>query len=629
MCGIIGVIAKNKEGEDWLRFIKSAADQLKLRGPDSEKFFEEKEIGLGHCRLTIIDLSEKADQPMADAGKRFIIIYNGEIFNFKELRKDLQQKGIVFTTNSDTEVLLSLYAMHGKEMLHLLNGFFSFAIYDRQENSCFIARDRFGVKPLLYYEDDSHFVFGSELKALLQFPIDRTTDSTSLYTYLQLNYIPSPPTIYQKVKHLMPGHFLFYKDGGVMNDEYYSLPKIIPHKKEASNYEKAKKLLVDLLDDSVKTRLISDVPLGGFLSGGIDSSIICGLASRHTKHLKTFSIGYKEDEFFDETKYARLVAKHFNCEHTVFTLSRNDLAEALHSVLNYLDQPFGDSSALPVFVLSKFTRNHVKVALSGDGADELFGGYLKHSAEYRARNPKLPEHAALLFSPLLKKFSQSRNTQSGNVFRRLQKFTEGMKMNPADRYWRWCSVANEQDAGKMLGSENGREEFFSRKKYLTRFIQSTREINNVLENDLHLVLPDDMLVKEDLMSMANGLEVRTPFLDYRVVEFAFSLPGNFKIDRNQRKKILRDAFKEFLPAELYNRPKKGFEIPLHSFLTKELKSTVENHLSNNFINDQNIFSVKEVQRLKEQLFSGNPGDSAARVWGLLMFQHWWKRWLSS
>lgn len=628
MCGIAGVIAKKDEGKSWMPFVSAATHALESRGPDDQNFFEEGSVSFGHCRLSIIDLSERANQPMHDELNRYVIIYNGEIFNFRSLRKDLEQEGISFTTNSDTEVLLKLYARHSREMLSLLNGFFALAIYDRRKKTCFIARDRFGVKPLFYYEDENVLAFGSEIKALMKFPVGKETDETSLYEYLQLNYIPAPNTIYRSVKKLLPGSYLWIENSKVIDHQWYEIEPDALNGGRALNYVESQKKLFELMSDAVKIRLIADVPLGSFLSGGIDSSIVAGLATHHTRHLKTFSIGYSDDDFFDESDYALLVAEHFKTDHTVFTLSRNDLLESLDDVLNYFDEPFGDSSALPVYILSKLTRRHVKVALSGDGADEIFGGYIKHLGEYRARNAQLHERAGSFISPVLNVLPGSRNNAFANTIRQAQKFYEGMNMNDRDRYWRWCSIADEKQAGLLLKEPPDHREFNERKNKNTFFTTLIKNLNGVLLNDLKLVLPNDMLMKVDSMSMANSLEVRTPFLDYRVAEFAFSLPPSFKVDRHHRKRIVHDAFKDFLPKELYHRKKRGFEIPLHSFLIRELRSRLEENLSEKFIRDQNIFNAEAISRLKQELFSKNPGDSPARVWGLLVFQHWWKRVIS-
>ncbi len=629
MCGIAGLIAKNEQGRQWMPYMAAAAGALRQRGLDAQHFFTDELVSFGHCRLSIIDLSEAADQPMMDETGRFTIIFNGEIFNFHALREQLQAEGCHFRTHSDTEVLLHLYRKHRQAMLQQLNGFFAFAIYDHREQSCFIARDRFGVKPLLYYEDSNCLLFASEIKALLQFPWQRTMDTVSLQEYLQLNYIPAPATIFSSVKKLLPGHFLFWHNHQVTLQRYYSFPPAKHHLPAKADYATKQKELFELLDDAVRLRLISDVPLGAFLSGGLDSSVVVGLAARHTKKLKTFSIGYREDGFFDETNYAKAVARHFNTDHTVFSVTRSLLYESLFDMLDYFDEPFADSSALPVFILSRLTRQQVKVALSGDGADELFGGYIKHTAEYRARHAGLTELAIASAHPLLKLFSSSRNSRHMNRVRQLQRFAEGMKLNPQDRYWRWCSVAGYEESKALLLQDGDEGAFMKRKRSLIQNIQADGDMNDVLLNDIQLVLPNDMLYKVDAMSMANGLEVRTPFLDYRVVEFACALPAAYKVNKQYRKMIVNDAFRSLLPPELYHRPKRGFEIPLHGFLTTELRSLIENtYLSRDFIMTQQVFDWEEVNKLKRRLFSGSPGDSAARIWALIVFQHWWKKWMA-
>ncbi len=629
MCGLTGLIAKNDTGRQWMQYIHAAAGVLHQRGPDAQHFFVKETVAFGHCRLSVIDLAETAGQPMSDESGRFTIIYNGEIFNYRDLKKQLAAKGEKFHTQSDTEVLLRLYMMHGKEMLPMLNGFFAFAVFDSKEKTCFVARDRFGVKPLLYYEDENCLLFASEMKALLQFPLKRVIDAVSLQEYLQLNYIPAPDTIFAGVKKLQAGHYLWWNGLQTSLHAYYSLPAAVNNTPAPTDYAAKQQELFELLEDAVRIRLISDVPLGAFLSGGLDSSVICGLAARHTDKLKTFSIGYHEDGFFDETNYAKAVARHFNTDHTVFSVTRAQLYESLYDVLNYLDEPFADSSALPVFILSKLTRQEVKVALSGDGADELFGGYMKHTAEYRARHAGFPERAVAALYPLLKHFASSRNSTTMNRMRQLQRFAEGMYMSRQDRYWRWCSLAGDEETKALLLHGNDESMWRSRKNNLTRHVQASDDMNEVLLNDMELVLPNDMLYKVDAMSMANGLEVRTPFLDYRVAAFACSMPAECKVNKRYRKMIVNDTFRKMLPAALYHRPKRGFEIPLHGFLTTELRSQIENdYCAKDFIMSQQVFDYDVVSKLKHRLFSKNPGDSAARIWALIVFQHWWKQYMS-
>jgi asparagine synthase (glutamine-hydrolysing) len=396
------------------------------------------------------------------------------------------------------------------------------------------------------------------------------------------------------------------------------------------DYPSAQQKFKSLLEKSVQQRLVADVPIGTFLSGGIDSSVITGLASQHQSKLHTFSIGFNDEKFFDETNYANLVAKKFKTEHTVFSLNNRDLFEHVHNILDYIDEPFADSSAINVYILSKETRQHATVALSGDGADELLSGYTKHAAFYRIIHPTVFDKMIGYLSPFWKALPQSRNNFLGNKVRQLNRFAEGMKLGSQERYWRWAGYASEKETYDLLSAQSktylNQQEYETYKRDLLHHISTTESINEVLLTDMELVLPNDMLTKVDWMSMANGLEVRTPFLDYELVNFVFSLPDEYKINRGLRKRILQDTFRELLPKELYNRPKKGFEVPMLHWLRHEMKSlVVDNLLSEKTIRDQGIFDYSEVQQLKSQLYSHNPADVHARIWALVVFQWWWKK----
>lgn len=629
MCGITGVFAFNLVGKFNMIHVTAATMALAKRGPDFQDIYVDEFVGLGHRRLSIIDTRAIANQPMWDATQRYGIVFNGEIFNYRELRKELEQKGIVFSTSSDTEVLLALYMREKEACLPKLNGFFAFCIYDRQEQTFFLARDRFGIKPLVYLFDEDKFLFASEMKALLQYGIDKELDYTSLFSFLQLNYIPAPDSIFKHVKKLSPGHYLKVSRKKIERASYYAIPQRettrTPH-----SYPEAQHELKNLLENSIQLRLISDVPLGAFLSGGIDSSIIAALAARHKPDLHTFSIGFRDEPFFDETEYALLVAKKLKTDHTVFSLSRNDLLSNLNSVLDYLDEPFADSSALNVFALSHETRKHATVALSGDGADEMFGGYNKHAALMRILNPGWQEKVVQHLAPLWKILPQSRNGLISNKVRQFNRFVEGSRLSSQDRYWHWAGFASAAQAMSLLSEASiqrlSRDEYHDRKREITQHIPEQESLNDILLTDMKLVLPNDMLTKVDLMSMAHGLEVRVPFLDYRLVNFAFSLPDDFKINRSIRKRILQDTFREVLPPELYNRPKKGFEVPLLTWLRKDLKSLItDDLLAEKTIREQNIFRYDQIELLKTQLFSNNPQDIHARIWGLLVFQWWWRK----
>lgn len=629
MCGITGIFAFNLVGKFNKIHITAATMSMEKRGPDFQDIYIDEWVGLGHRRLSVIDTSEKANQPMWDASGRYCIVYNGEIFNYRELKKELEDIGIALKSESDTEVLLYLYIRDKEACLQRLNGFFAFCVYDKAEQSLFVARDRYGVKPLLYLFDEDKFIFASEMKTILRYGIDKTLDHTSLVTYLHLNYIPAPDSIFRHVKKLLPGHYLKIQAKRMMPGKWYTIPYKDGTQLNAVSFEDAKSAFARLLEKAVQRRLVADVPLGAFLSGGLDSSVVTGLASRHKSDLQTFSIGFRDEKFFDETSYAREVAKHFNTKHTVFNLSNKDLFDHLEDILDYIDEPFADSSAINVFILSKETRKHATVALSGDGADELLGGYNKHEAFYRMLHPGLKERAVMLGSALWKILPQSRNNPMANSIRQANRFAQGFRLPAAERYWKWAGFTNYIEAQSLLTPEISQtihlQEFDGRKNDILAALHQHYSINSILLTDMQLVLPNDMLVKADLMSMAHGLEIRSPFLDFELVDATFRLPGHFKVSRNKRKIILQEAFRDMLPPRLYNRPKKGFEVPMLKWLRNEMRPMVEDLLSQHFIEEQGLFRYDAVETLKKKLHSSNPGDSHARIWALLVFQSWFKK----
>lgn len=631
MCGITGVYAYNMIGRMHFVHLENATRVIESRGPDYHDSYHDNTVALGHRRLSIIDTSSSGHQPMHDATGRYLIIYNGEIFNYRELKKNLVDKGYSFNSETDTEVLLNLYIAYGKECLNKVNGFFSFAIYDKEEKTLFLARDRMGIKPLYYFHDGDKFLFGSEIKSLLKYGIPKEIDYESLWQYLQMNYISAPKTIFKGIKKLEPGHYYSISPEKIESAAYYTIPYDPQAIDKSSSYEQLQKRLFNLMEDSVQQRLVADVPLGTFLSGGIDSSVITMLAARHKPDIHSFSIGYKDLKFFDETDYARSVAKKAGIEHTVFEISSNDLLGSIEGVLDYLDEPFADSSALAVNILCRETKKHATVALSGDGADELFGGYNKHEALKKLSDGGLLMNLIAAGQPLWYMLPKSRHNKLTNLFRQLHRMSEGMKLSPAERYWRWASFATEKSAFNLLSSQSQQlvqqNAYAGFKSNFTGFIKN--DLNTQLLADCKMVLPDDMLIKVDRMSMLNSLEIRVPFLDYRIVDFAYSLPEEYKIGNGIRKRIVQDTFKEILPAELYNRPKKGFEVPLLHWLRNDLKEKItDDLLKDDFIAEQGIFDVREVRKLKKKLFSMNPGDVHARIWGLLVFQWWYRRYFS-
>lgn len=630
MCGITGVFAFSEAGKSAIVRLGLASDALRHRGPDASGTFVQGNVALAHRRLAVIAPTPSANQPFTDPTGRYTIVYNGEVFNYKALQTKLLSRGVQFYTDSDTEVVLQLYLKEGPECLKRLRGFFAFAIYDAVEQSLFIARDRYGEKPLLFYKDSDKFLFGSELKALLELGAPREMDYTSLFQYLQLTYIPAPATILKGVKKLLPGHYLLVKNNKVHESNWYKLP--FDGEKAAANaltYKQQQAKLQQLLQQAISERLLADVPIGAFLSGGIDSSIVVALAAQEMPGLQTFSVGFPEQPFFDETDYARLVANKYKTNHAELKLTNHDLYSNIFGMLDGLSEPFADSSALAVYSLSKYASQQLKVVLSGDGADELFAGYNKHRAELQVQTNSLAAGLITSFDFLWEKLPKSRNSFVTNKVRQLHRFAAGAKLPAPDRYWLWATWQQEERALALLNAEH-------RTKAATRLYKARKgrllecltrnhyDLNSVLCADWQMVLANDMLPKTDLMGMANGLEIRSPFLDHRLVKFAFSLPVASKIDNSYQKKILQDAFRHMLPAELYKRPKKGFEIPLLSFLQTEGAELVNQYLSDELIEAQQLFDVAQIRQLRQSFKGSAAGAVQTQVWMLLVFQYWWK-----
>lgn len=606
MCGITG-FKKFSDCFELDKSLESATASLKLRGPDNQSTFIDQPVGLGHTRLSILDTSDRADQPMHDKSGRYTLVYNGEIYNYKELSKTLNTE---LTTTSDTEVLLYLLIKEGAKCLEKLNGFFAFAFYDSLEKELLIARDKMGIKPLHYYHNNDFFAFGSEMKALFHFPLPKKINKKALAWYMRLTYLPQSESMIEGVRKLKPGHFISIKNSKVNITSYW---KLDTPQKFKGDYDTAKSTTVNLLEKSVERRMVADVPLGSFLSGGTDSSAVVAMACKFKTNIHTFSIGYQDHSFFDETNYAELVAEKFKTNHTTFSLTNDDLLSSLSKVIDYIDEPFADSSAIPTYILSNQVSKQLKVALSGDGADELFGGYYKHLAFNRSiTGSSFLKKSA----PLLRKMPQSRSSKIGNTVRRLSKYANLLDMPKADRYLYLASFNTEPN------------QYLKEKSSFANLFEvgnSEFGLNDFLDQDLQLVLPGDMLTKVDLMSMANSLEVRVPFLDKDMVNFARSLPADFKVSGSKRKRVLQDAFEHILPTELHHRSKKGFEVPLLHWLKHELSSEIDNVVFNeNYLNTQGLFITENVLGLKKILHSNNPMDVHVIIWTIYVFQKWYQ-----
>ncbi len=624
------MVALSERGRALLPSVRGATGTLSRRGPDHGAVWGDERVGLGHRRLAIIDTSSAANQPMWDPSGRYAIVYNGEIYNFRELRSVLAARGAPLRTQSDSEVVLHLYMEEGPRMLERLNGFFAFAVYDRAASALFLARDRFGIKPLYLYHDDDVLIFASEMKAMLSFPIPRRLDEVSLFQYLQLSYVPAPATMLRGVRKLEPGRYLLVQNGQVSEHTYYSVPSPA-RESEGDPYPVAQRELARRLESSVEKQLVSDVPLGAFLSGGLDSTIVTALAARHKADLETFSIGFPDQPLYDESADAAAAAKALGVRHTVFPVTDDDLFQHLFDVLDYTDEPFADSSALAVYILSRHVKRAVTVALSGDGADEVFGGYNKHYAEVLARRSRVRAGLVRAAAPLWRRLPRSRETAWGDAVRRFDRFARRAALPAPARYWRWCAFTDEERVTAAFSPRlrwvGESSEYAARKDEVTRWIDG-HGINDVLYADVRTVLPDDMLRKVDSMSMANGLEVRVPFLDHDVVDYAFSLPSHYKIHGHTRKRILRDAFRTVVPAATLRKRKHGFEVPLMKWFRTHLRSLIRDQLLHrDLVEQQGIFDPAAIEALLAQLDSEHPGDIAPQVWSLVVFQHWWKRYM--
>ncbi|MBK7946293.1 MAG: asparagine synthase (glutamine-hydrolyzing) [Flavobacteriales bacterium] len=619
MCGIAGYHAfSNATGS--APDLNAALRAIAHRGPDDEGTFKHGLTALGHRRLRIIDTSAAGHQPFTDDGGRYTIAFNGEVFNFPELRAQLETKGHTFRSRTDTEVVLRLYREEGPGFLHRLNGFFALAIHDKETDELFLARDRFGVKPLHWCEHNGHLLFASEQRALLAMGLPFEVDPVSLRIFLTHYYVPAPHSMLKRAFKLQPGHALVANAQGARTYRWYDVEAAAA---ETGTTSDPAGRLRELLDDAVRLRLISDVPIGSFLSGGLDSSIIAALAMRHKPDLRTFSIGYT-DRYYDETPFAEEMARHIGTDHCTFTLTSGDLAAAYEPMIAALDEPFADQSALPSYVLNQRTRAHVTVALSGDGADELFGGYRKHQAELRAAQPGIAERMALAGAPLWNMLPKSRNSAMGDRIRQLDRFARTAKLSAPERYLLLASWDDQLDARELVLEALANGEFDSRRAAITEPFNRFPAMEAMLWADLRTVLPDDMLHKVDVTSMAHGLEVRTPFLDRRVVELAFSLPAKARLRKGCGKAIVREAFGDLLPTTVLNRAKRGFEVPLTPMLKGPMRHLVESLCDAEQLRHSGL-NPESVQRILARFNSADPGSSQATVHALIVFMAWWKK----
>lgn len=620
MCGIAGYIGKGNKG-----ILESMIKSLEHRGPDFLAAEVKENVGFAHARLSILDLSSNAHQPFFSEDGRYGIVFNGEIYNYRQLKETLHTyKTFHFRSTSDTEVLLYLYIVLGEKMLPLLNGMFAFVIYDFEEKKAFIARDRMGKKPLYYAIKDQTLIFGSELKALLLHPlVNKKVNLSVLNEYLTYDYVPTPHAIIEGVEKLDGGSFMYFVNGEITEKKTYYTVKFNPTFE--GSFEEAKEQLDALLDDAVAARLIADVPLGVFLSGGLDSSTVAYYAQKNaTNRISTFSIGFN-NKSYDESDYAALVAQKLGTDHHVEFLGANDSLELLPFITERMDEPFADPSIIPTYLLSKYTRSKVTVALGGDGSDELLAGYPTFiSDRYKDFYLALPN----FFKNAIKKVANQLPPSDNNISLdfKVNQFLKGFDAQKQAIHTLWLSSFVPSQKQQLLSASVKRElNGASGLELIDEVIKpfsNENEFNKTLITYFKTYLQDDILVKVDRASMLTSLEVRAPFLDYRVVDFINTLPKEFKIKGNNGKFILKEMMRNKLPNEIIDRPKKGFGIPLSLWLRNELKGLCNELLSEENLKKHHFFDIKYVKQLQDEHFSSKK-NHRKELWNLMVFQNWY------
>jgi asparagine synthase (glutamine-hydrolysing) len=636
MCGIAGAIWNEPSVALAPQVLERMTNILRHRGPDDAGSYQSglklqagygtmPGVALGHRRLSIIDLAG-GHQPLSNEDGSVWIVFNGEIYNHRQLRQRLEGARHRFATHSDTETIVHLYEDEGLDFVRHLNGMFALAIWDANKRRLVVARDRLGKKPLYYRHEPHRLLFASELKSLLEVPdIQRRIDPQALDEYLTYQYVPHPRTIFRGFSKLPPAHYGVWENGEWTTHCYWNRDFELEVKQSMADYAEQVR---ELLTSSVQLRLESDVPLGAFLSGGIDSALVVGLMQRLMKQpVKTFSIGFGIKEY-DETAAAREVATRLGTDHHEFRVEPECL-DVLDKLIWHYDEPFADSSALPTYYVSKLTRQHVTVALSGDGGDELFGGYLRYRAvRVAAWFDRLPQFArSLAASPLW--HSLGRGARQRSLVRRIGRLTEALAYNPQRRYLEWVSLFNETRRAELYS-----EEFVARLpgadpfEFLQAAFARSRardQVTSASLTDLVTYLPCDLMTKVDIASMANGLECRAPFLDYRLVELAAQMPIDYKLHRGRGKRILREAFPELLPESVTRRPKMGFGVPLSHWFREDLKDYSRDVLLDPRSLDRGYFRPSAVERLLQEHASG-AFDHGHRLWGLLCLELWHRQW---
>lgn len=624
MCGIAGFTRFKSLDIQPESLLSQMGERLRHRGPDASGHYMNPRVGLCHQRLSIIDVSDAGNQPMTSRSGRFVLIYNGEIYNFEQLRQHLVADGVDFKSHSDTEVLLALYEREGTACLNRLNGMFAFAVWDNLTHTLFLARDRLGKKPLYFYHKDGHFIFASEIKAILSAPgIDTALRPDAMHDFFTYQYVPDPKSIYQHIHKLPPGHWMSVDEHQIKQKQYWDVS--FAQTKEMSIDETAEKLH-DLLDDSVRSRMISDVPLGAFLSGGIDSSAIVGLMARNSSQpVTTCSIGF-DSKSLDETDQARELSEHFGTDHHEYIVKEN-ITERLYEIATNFDEPFSDPSFVPTFFVSQLARRNVVVALSGDGGDENFAGYSKYAID-RTENSLRSLFPALIRHALFPGTARLLSASSSTLASRGSSLLTSLSMEPDQAFALSNSFFDAALWDAVILDNTRRSLGDYQPSVLTKDLYARADTDDHLASllyvDLKSYLPGDILVKVDRMSMMNSLETRAPLLDYRIVEFAASLASDLKLREKTGKFILKKSVEQLLPKNVLQRKKQGFSVPLAHWLRHELKDYAYAYLFSRRSGLSNYFNISALATVWKSHQSCKR-DYSSELWSLLMFELWWQR----
>ncbi len=620
MCGIAGIFNLDRERSVNQNVLRSMCNAIRHRGPDDEGFYVDRNFGMGMRRLSIIDL-DGGRQPIKNEDGTVWMVFNGEIYNFKELKRELSRNGHLFRSNSDGEVVVHLYEEYGDSFVQHLNGMFAIALWDKRNKRLILVRDRLGIKPLYYSQSKHGIIFGSELKTILCEPAcEKEIDLQALHDYLAFNYIPGPKTIFRGIKKLLPGNILTVQGLRVSLASYWDVNFKGEPTPRLSEEDYATHLY-QLLKEAVQSHLVSDVPLGVFLSGGLDSSAIVALMAQVSNQpIKTFSIGF-EQKSFNELPFARQVAQRFSTDHHELVI-RPDTVNLLPRLIESFDEPFADSSAIPVYYVSQLARTHVKTVLSGEGGDEVFAGYETYSAAKVAHlYRKLPGLLKKSILPAVVRHLPVSHKKVSFDYK-AKRFIEGALLPPEKGHFWWKVIFSEDAKRKLYRIENGQIEdsFHVFRDY---FSSCTSEdlLARLQYVDTKVYLPDDILVKTDRMSMANSLEVRVPFLDHRIVDWAAQIPSHLKLNGLSKKYILKKVMSSHLPKEIIQGKKRGFNVPVPGWLRGELREMVGDVLSPSRIQSLGFFNANYISRMIED-HQAMRVDYSRNIWGLLIFALW-------